>query len=266
VATAFLLLAALLFRSCLSAQGNGIPAPSFSPDSIVSSGNGSSASLTPNGLASIYGSNLAFLTQTVSLDNVSQGALPTTLGGIRVVVGGVLAPLLYVSPMQVNFLMPAALQPGSTTISLVRGSTASAPSSITLLDAAPALFVVDDSVIAAEHTDGSLISTSAPASPGEVIVVYCTGLGRTNPRQVDGAVPASAAPILLVGQLQVLLDGTAAPAENILYAGITPGYPGLYQINLLLPADLADSPMLQVTLENQMSQSSLQLPVASGGT
>src|SRR5450755_3289060 len=47
VATAFLLLAALLFRSCLWAQGGGIPAPSFSPDSIVSSANGSSDSLTP---------------------------------------------------------------------------------------------------------------------------------------------------------------------------------------------------------------------------
>jgi uncharacterized protein (TIGR03437 family) len=263
VATAFLLLAALLFRSCLWAQGSGIAAPSFSPDSIVSSGNGSSASLTPNGLASIYGSNLAFLTQTVSLGNVSQGMLPTTLGGIRVEVGGVFAPLLYVSPTQVNFLMPANLLPGSSTVTLVRGSTATQPSAIILLDAAPALFVVN-SVIAAEHTDGSLVSTDAPANPGEVIVVYCTGLGRTNPRQVDGTVPVSAAPILLMGQLQVLLDGQAAPAEDILYAGITPGFPGLYQINVRLPADLADSPVLQVTLENQMSQSALQLPVATG--
>ncbi len=264
MATAFLLLAALLFRSCLWAQGSGISAPSFSPDSIVSSGNGSSASLTPNGLASIYGSNLAFSTQAVSLSNVSQGALPTTLAGVRVVVGGIFAPLLYVSPTQVNFLMPANLLPGSTTVTLVRDSAATPASAITLLDAAPALFVVN-SLIAAEHTDGSLISTSAPANPGEVIVVYCTGLGRTNPRQIDGAVPVSAAPILLMGQLQVLLDGQAAPTQDILYAGITPGFPGLYQINVRLPADLSDSPLLQVTLENQVSQSSLQLPVASSG-
>jgi uncharacterized protein (TIGR03437 family) len=263
VATAFLLLAAFLFRSCLWAQGSGIPAPSFSPDSIVSSGNGSSASLTPNGLASIYGTNLAFLTQAVSLDNVSQGALPTTLGGVRVLAGGILASLLYVSPTQVNFLMPANLQPGDTTISLIRGSTATPASSITLLDAAPALFVVN-SVIAAEHADGSLISSDAPANAGEVIVVYCTGLGRTNPRQIDGAVPISAAPILLMGQLQVLLNGQAAPPEDVLYAGITPGYPGLYQINLRLPADLTDSPTLQVSLEDQLSQSSILLPLAGG--
>jgi uncharacterized protein (TIGR03437 family) len=264
MAAAFLLLAALLFQSWLWGQESGNTAPSFSSSSIVSSANGSPVSLTPNGLASIYGANLAFVTQAVSLASVGQGALPTTLGGVRVVVGGFFASLLYVSPTQVNFLMPANLQAGSTTITLIRDSAATPPSPVTLLDAAPAVFVVN-SLLAAEHADGSLISPDSPANPGEVIVVYCTGLGRTNPRQVDGAVPVAAAPILLMGQLQVLLDGQAQPPGNVLYAGITPGYPGLYQINLRLPNNLTNSPTLQVSLENQMSQSSLQLSVASNG-
>jgi uncharacterized protein (TIGR03437 family) len=263
VATAFLLLAALLFRSCLWAQGGGIPAPSFSPDSIVSSANGSSDSLTPYGIASIYGSNLAFSTETVSLESVGHGLLPRTLAGVTILVGGVAASLLYVSPAQVNFLMPSLL-PGATTVVLVRESNATQPSSINLLDAAPALFVID-AIPAAEHADGSLISTSSPAIPGEVLVVYCTGLGQTKPAQISGMIPTGAAPILLRGQLRVLLDGHAVPDANILYAGITPGFPGLYQINVRLPGDLTGSPALQIALENQVSQSSLQLPLAGGG-
>lgn len=260
MATALLLLAALLLESVLPAQESGTTAPAFSPTSIVSSANGSPASLTPNGLATIYGSNLAFATQAVSLANVNQGALPTTLAGVHVIVGGLLAPLLYVSPGQVNFLMPANLQAGQTTVTLVRDSAATPASPVTLLEVAPAVFVVN-SLLAAEHADGSLITPDSPAQPGEVIVIFCTGLGRTNPRQVDGSVPLAAAPILLMEQLQVLLDGQAAPAANILYAGITPGYPGLYQINLRLPDGVSGSPALQVALENQVSQSSLALPV-----
>jgi uncharacterized protein (TIGR03437 family) len=263
VATALLLLAALLFRSCLWAQGSGIPAPSFSPDSVVSSGNGSSDSLTPYGIASIYGSNLAFSTEMVSLESVGHGLLPRTLAGVTIIVGGVSASLLYVSPGQVNFLMPNLL-PGATTVVVVRDSSASPPSSINLLDAAPALFVID-AIPAAEHVDGSLVSTSSPANPGEVIVVFCTGLGQTKPAQINGMIPTVAASILLRSQLQVLLDGVAVPDANILYAGITPGFPGLYQINVRLPADLAGSPALQIALENQLSQSSAQLPLAGAG-
>jgi uncharacterized protein (TIGR03437 family) len=264
VAASLLLLAALLFRPGLWAQGSGIPAPSFSSTSIVSSANGSPSSLTPNGLASIYGSNLAFRTQAISLDSVGAGTLPTTLGGVRVIVGGLFASLLYVSPTQINFLMPGILLPGQTTISVVRESTFTPPAPVTLLNVAPAVFVVN-SLIAAEHADGSVVTADSPAHPGEVIVVFCTGLGGTNPQQIDGLVPAAAAPILLMGQLQVLLDGQPAPPQNILYAGITPGFPGLYQINVQLPADLTGSPALQVQLDGQLSQDSLQLPLAPAG-
>ncbi len=236
-------------------------APSFSSTSIVSSASGDPESLTPNGLATIYGTSLSYSTTAVSLEKLAVGSLPTTLGGVRVVVGGLFAGLLYVSPTQINFLMPTILRAGSTMVSVAREGAYSQQTPIQLLQVAPAVFEVN-SMIAAEHADGSVVTPDAPAHPGEVVVVYCTGLGDTNPRQIDGAIPAQAARILLMNQLQILLDGQPVPPENILYAGITPGYPGLYQINVTLPADLAQSPELRVALQDQVSQSSLQLPLA----
>ena len=260
MSAALLLLAVFLFRSGLWAQGNGNP-PTFPPDSVVNSANGNPASLTPNVIATLYGSDLAFSTEAA--DSNSQ-ALPTLLAGVRVIVGGIFASLLYVSPTQVNFIMPASLVPGQTGIYLHRDFLTTATVPITLLDAAPALFE-DDSGIAAEHADGSLISADAPAHPDEVIVVYGTGLGRTNPTQIDGTLPQSAARIILFDQLRVLLDGQAVPVENILYAGITPGFAGLYQINLRLPDEVGATPELRIALGDQMSQGALRLQVAPAG-
>jgi uncharacterized protein (TIGR03437 family) len=261
VSAAFLLLAVFLFRPSLWAQGNG-NSPAFPPDSVVNSANGSPTSLTPNVLASLYGSNLA--SATGSAADTGTGALPTLLAGVRVIVGGIFASLLYVSPTKVNFIMPASLLAGQTNIVLVRDFIVTPTAQITLLDAAPALFA-DNSTVAAQHADGSLISPDAPAHPGEVIVVYGTGLGRTDPTQIDGSVPRSLAPIILLNQLQVLLDGQPVPAENILYAGITPGSAGLYQINLRLPMDIGATPEVRIGVGDQMSQGSLRFQVATDG-
>jgi uncharacterized protein (TIGR03437 family) len=262
VAAIYLLLAGLLFRSCLWAQDGKAPPPSFSPDSIVNSANGSSASLTPNVLATIYGTYLSDMIGKVSLGEVGSGQLPTDLAGVRITVAGVIASLLFVSPTQINFVIPANLLPGTVEVSLERDAVAAPKVRINLLDAAPALFVKDNGSLAATHADGSLITADAPGQPGEWIVVYGTGLGRTVPRQTNGLIPRSVAPIALIDRLRVLLDGQALPLEGIYYAGITPGYPGLYQINLRLPETILNpGPELRVAMDDQMSQSALVVQV-----
>ena len=220
-------------------------------------------SLAPNTLVSVSGTNLSFDTVAAAPDQLSAGTVPTQLDGVSVIVGFIFAPVLSVSPTQVTFLIPSALVAGQTNVVLVRSDNLETqPAQITLLAAAPGLFVVN-SMLAAEHGDGSMITPDSPAQPGELIVIYGTGLGPTNPRQLDGVVPHAAAPITLLSQLQVLLDGQALPSTSIIYAGITPGSAGVYQVNFVLPADLADSPTVQVAIGDQMSQSGLQLPVAT---
>lgn len=265
MSAAFLLLAALFFRSCLWAEENKAPPPTFSTDSIVNSANGSAASLAPNTLASIYGSNLSYSIASVSLDQVGAGKLPATLGGVSVTVAGVFAALLYVSPSQVNFVIPNLLS-GEADVSLVREAVAGPKARINLIDAAPALFVIDSGRVAATHADGTVISPDAPARRGEIIVLYGTGMGVTNPRQVDGVIPRSAARIVLMDGLRVLLDGELQPIESVTYAGITPGYPGLYQINLRVPEKIVrETPEVRIVLGDQISQSGVALPVEPPG-
>src|SRR6266481_2511248 len=235
VAAVLVLLAALLFRPCLWAQDSKDPPPTFSSDSIVNSANGSAASLTPNVLATLYGSALARSVGAVSLRDIGASQLPTTLAGVRIKVGGIFAPLYYVSPTQINFVIPSNLLLGETDLTVYREGVEAPAVQINLLDVAPGLFQAGGGRIAATHANGSLISPYAPARPGEIIVVYGTGLGRTIPGQVDGQIPRAAASMRLFDRLRILLDGQTQPAESVYYAGITPGYPGLYQVNLRLP-------------------------------
>ena len=256
-------LAALVLQSCLWAQASKAPPPSFSSDSIVNSGNQSAASLAPNVIATIFGSNLAFSTAAVSYQDVVISEAPNTLAGVKVTVGGLPAPLYYVSPAQINFVIPSGLLPGVADLIVFREGLASPKVSINLLDTAPALFLAPGrGSLAATHADGGVISDDAPARAGEIIVVYGTGLGLTEPRQIDGEIPRSAARIARMDRLRVLLDGEALPAESVYYAGITPGYPGLYQINLRLPEQMIkQDPELLVALNDQVSQNELRLRV-----
>jgi uncharacterized protein (TIGR03437 family) len=261
VSAAFLLLAALLFRSGLWAQESNDQAPSFSSDSIVNSGNGSPGSLSPNTIASVYGEKLSFDTATAPAD-LGAASLPNKLAGVQVVVGGLLASLYHVSPTQINFVIPANLLPGRVSITVTRQAT-SATAQVTLLDAAPALFVTADGSLAATHADGSLISAESPALPGEIIVIYGTGLGRTDPRQQDGVIPRAAAFIMPLDRLQIFLDGELLPGSSVYYAGITPGFPGLYQINLRIPEKISKAEQeLRVAMSDQTSQTALLLRFA----
>lgn len=102
------------------------------------------------------------------------------------------------------------------------------------------------------HADGSLVSASAPAAQGEEVVVYAFGLGATNPAVKTGDATPSPAPVLnspLFVQFDSRVNATPSPpyynplilAPFIpvpLFAGLTPGLAGLYQINLRIPASL----------------------------
>ena len=89
------------------------------------------------------------------------------------------------------------------------------------------------------------------------------GHGRPDPRQLDGIIPRAAAPILLLDQLRIQLDQQVLSPASVLYAGITPGFPGLYQINLRLPATITKKQLeLRAALGSQMSQSALVVETA----
>src|SRR5207302_7350226 len=96
-------------------------APVYSAESIVNAADNQTGTLAPNTIATVYGAGLAYGTRALTADDIRGGVLPTALPGtdVRVIIGGLPANLYYVSPTQINFLVPANLLPGKTTFKLV---------------------------------------------------------------------------------------------------------------------------------------------------
>lgn len=235
-------------------------APAYTAAGVVHAATQTAAALAPNTIATIYGVNLAFTTNAVTSGDPLGGQLPTSLDGVRVLVYGIPCGLFFVSPGQINFLIPYELTVENAPLQVTRQGVAGPAVTITLAVTAPAFFEWKQHQPIAVHADGTLISTDSPARAAEVIVLFAAGLGRTLPDQVSGRIPAAAATILRASQLQILLNGVALPASSVQYAGVTPGFAGLYQINLKLPEVLAEDPEIRVSIGAQLSPSSILLP------
>jgi uncharacterized protein (TIGR03437 family) len=234
-----------------------VTSPSYSAASIVNAATQTRGPLAPNTLATLYGSNLAF--DTVTASTLIGGTLPTSLDGVTLSVGNIAAPLLFVSPGQINFIVPYNLTAGLANVYVARQNVAGPLVGIQLNSTAPGLFPWDGNEAIAIHLNGTLISPSAPAHAGEIVVIYAAGLGRTSPDTTSGHIVGSAATIVAAAQMQVLLNGTACSAASVLYAGLAPGFAGLYQINLVLPTPVPVNPMIQIAVGAEISSPETQL-------
>jgi uncharacterized protein (TIGR03437 family) len=149
-------------------------------------------------------------------------------------VNGVAVPLLYVSASQVNAQIPFETQAGDTQVQ-VTSLAGTAAVTAHVVPAAPAVFTLNmqgsgPGAILHDRTYAMVTDTN-PAAPGEIILIYCTGLGALNPPVQTGEPPALP-PSQTVILAQVTIGGTAAQVQ---YAGVAPGYAGLYQINAQVP-------------------------------
>ncbi len=210
------------------------------------------APVAPGSWVSVFGARLAD-GRTVA----SSTPLDRELGGTEVVLGGRPLPLLFASEGQLNAQIPYDLPVNTQHQLLVRRRTAlSVPEVITVAAAQPAIFSKDQSgrgqgVIVHGQTQ-ELAESGRPAAVGEVVVIYCAGLGAVNP-PVDAGVPAPTSPLSrTVRTVQVTIGGQPARVE---FAGLTPGYAGLYQINAVVPDGTArgDAVPVRVTVAGQTS-------------
>ena len=239
-------------------------APSYSAAGIVNAADNLSGPLALNTIATIYGTGLAYGTKWLTVDDIRGGVLPTVLPGtgVRILVGGVLANLYYVSPFQINFLVPPNLLPGGSGVQVVIDGLSGPLIPIQLTAAAPALFQLDAQNAVTTRDDGSAITPDKPAKPGDIVILYATGLGQTVPPVQYCELPTRAAPLKQLADLKVVLDGTAIDAINIAYAGVAPGFAGLNQVNIKLPASTGLNPEIRIGFGDQLSKPGLKLPVA----
>ena len=214
-------------------RGFAPPAPPSVPEGGVVDAVQFAATLSRGGLGSVFGQNLA----DTKVDATGL-PLPTELGGVRVRVNGVDAPLLFVSAGQINFQMPfEAPLDGSVEIVVVRNGEASGAVSATVAPYAPAFFLSNGEPIIQRHPDLDLINASNPARAGDVLITFLTGIGDLNNAPASGVgAPGSPAATAKIPPAATI-GGAAAP---VLFAGLAPGFVGLGQVNITVPETLAE--------------------------
>jgi uncharacterized protein (TIGR03437 family) len=199
--------------------------------SVVNAADGTKP-VAPGGLISVYGQQMSPINMATK-----EIPLPTALGESCLMVNGVPVPMLFVSSQQINGQLPFNVD-GNATMVLRTPGGISNNFYFTILPAAPSIFrtgTAGPAVGLATVTradNNELITPTNPIHPGDGIIIWATGLGRTSP-PVDSGLPAPAAPLATaVIAPDVTLGGVSL---EVTYAGLVPGEVGVYQINASVP-------------------------------
>jgi uncharacterized protein (TIGR03437 family) len=199
-----------------------------------------SSDLAPGGLFTLFGKFLSAATA-----EAASSPLPTRLGGAEVIINGVKAPLLYVSPNQINGQVPAELAagPGGIIVRTGLGQTSSIP--VTLGSAAPEFFLIDGQVLAL-NPDGTINSPGNPAPQGSFLSAFLTGQGSVTPPVSSGR----AAPLVPLSRVIAVSSAKIGGQDaTVFFLGLAPGFVGLAQVNIEIPAGVTGTVSLEITID-----------------
>ena len=216
-----------------------------SPPAITAVANGASfqAGVVANSWVTVQGTGLAPKTDDWS-NSIVNGALPTSLDGVSVTMGGKPAYVYFISSGQLNVLAPdVPAGPITVIVTTPSGTSANFATTASVYD--PAFFLWPDNQAVATRTDYSFAArpgtfagvTTVAAKPGETIILWATGFGPTTPAAPGGfAVPSNQTyatatlPSINIGNIPATVDGAA----------LASGSAGLYQIAVKVPGSLTD--------------------------
>jgi uncharacterized protein (TIGR03437 family) len=237
--------------------------PAISASGVV---NGASfqAGIVPGSWMTILGTNLA--PKADSWDGaIKNGNLPTSLDGVKITVGGEPAYISYLSPTQINAVVPNVAA-GTARVTVTNSIGDSATVNAVVQAVQPAFFQWGN-YAAATTLDYSLAVkngtfpgvTTTPAKPGEVIVLWGTGFGPTSPSAPDGVETPSGTTYNTADTVSVKVGGETATVYG---AALAPGFAGLYQVAIQIPASLTDGDYPVVaTISNAQSPSTVLITV-----
>jgi uncharacterized protein (TIGR03437 family) len=259
----------LVVTLCVAAHSQ---TPAVPAGGVINAASGASttAPVAPGSLVSIFGSNLAGgLAQADSIP------LSTSLNSVSVTFNGIAAPLLFVSGGQINAQLPwnvlASGTTGTANIVVTRSGQSSAPQSVPVGPFSPGIFAVNNIAISI-NPDGTVAAApgaipglnTRPAKIGDPggLVILCTGLGAVNP-------PVQTGDKVTDGQLHnatttptVLIGGKAA---TVVFAGMTPQFVGVNQINVAIPAGTptGDKVSLQISVGGVTTSADIVMAVSN---
>jgi uncharacterized protein (TIGR03437 family) len=220
----------------------GVPKPSLSGTGVFLNPQGviNAASFAPPGnpispgqFVALFGTGLATTTAT------AKPPYPTAnFSGVTVTVNGKNAPLYFVSPGQINALVPFATAGPTATIQVQSNGATSNTVTVPVAATAPGVYSLNQSGSgsgAVLHADFSVVNDANPAVAGETVLIFLTGMGTTNPTVQDGTAGTSGTLYKSTANVGIYVGDVAG---TVAFNGLAPGFPGLYQINVTLPAPL----------------------------
>jgi uncharacterized protein (TIGR03437 family) len=229
------------------------------------SGSSLQSGIVPGAWATIQGTSLSSAVDTWG-NSIVNGKLPSALDGVSVSIGTKPAYVGYVSPTQLNFVVPD-LQPGPVQVTVTTSAGTSAAFTVTAQTYGPMFFLWPGNQAVATRTDFSLAAksgtfttaSSVAAKPGDTIILWGTGFGPTVPNAPTGFVVPSSATYSTSTTPYVTINGIPALVYG---AALAPGLAGLYQVAIQVPMSLGDGDWaVQVTMAEAPSPAGVILSV-----
>jgi len=246
------------FQSSLEGMQNAfltvidLAAPSLNISAVTNGASFSNApAVSPGSLVTIFAS-----TGVSQPASASTTPLPVILGDLSVTVNGIAVPMIFVNSTQVNFQLPNEALPGPATAVLESSSGSSLPFPFTVSAAAPGIFTYgSNQVVAQNYPSLSVNAPDNPATAGGVAIVYLTGIGPLNNVVADGVLTPSSPLSTATSSYSATINKLDAP---ISFLGLTPGFVGLAQANLTIPAGLkAGTYPLVITVDGTSSNAAM---------
>ncbi len=204
--------------------------------------------IAPGAFISIYGANMA-----AGLTVASSTPFPDSLGQTEAFLGGQSLPLYFTSTKQINAIVPYDIAPNSSQQLIIQsGDALSQPEPVTVAAAQPGVFTQNQSgsgpgaILGQKPGKVAALNTAAnPASAGDALLIFCTGLGTVTPAVAAGSAASTTVLSNTDNPVTVTVGGDNA---QVLFAGLAPGFVGLYQVNVLVPTGIAAADDVPVVL------------------
>ncbi|MBM3737156.1 MAG: hypothetical protein FJW39_15355 [Acidobacteria bacterium] len=221
------------------AANQGLAIPQISAGGVLSAASFQPLTpVAPGSYVAVFGKGMA-----AGLSSSPALPLSAELGGTQAVLAGRRLPLQFTSDGQINAVIPYDVPVNVVQQLVVRhGTRMSAPEPVVVAAAQPAIFTKNqtgsgEGIIVAVQSGGTqfLAGAESPAAPGDVLVIYCAGLGAVTPAAAAGAAGPSSPLSSVVNPVTVVIGGKTA---QVLFAGLAPGFAGIYQVNVVVPEGL----------------------------
>jgi uncharacterized protein (TIGR03437 family) len=236
--------------------------PSFQASSVVNAASFLPGPVAPGEIVTVFGTG--FGPGPLKTLQLTAGLANTTLGGTRMLFDGVPAPIVYTVKNQFSAVVPYVVAgKSSTQVQVEYRGTRSAPVTLQLAPAAPAIFTLESSGRgggAVLNQDSTVNSPSNPAPIGSIVSIFATGEGQTSPAGIDGKPGSDPVPHPIL-PVSVTIGGQTVTPK---YAGGAPGsVAGVLQVNVQIPSGIQTGSAVPVVVQvgNTSSQAGVTIAV-----